>query len=926
MKTTRYIHLFLIFNLIFYVGSKYSFAVDPRGSNGINQPYPKPKYLSKNLGEDSFYASEQVLVVSDGVGSTRFTSKYIADLLVNTMAHSVNKIKLDNSKDEENFAESSEDLLYSMLQEYKETVAEGFADFSNILLFNYFNKDFKKNRILLNASRDHIQDHLFMSSSTIAGCYLIEQDSGSPKLKVFQVGDSLLLKLKQLPANNSGEFYYYPEFITDDMQKQFNTPSTVSSADVDFEGRSLPLEFTILDKNFKEKLINSIFKANFRMKLKEFDAPVKESDIIVLGSDGLFDNLSIPLIAIMINFILKKLEVHENTKSKASIVPEDLLDELVDELVILNQIMGDDFYAVEYIQQAKDHAFEMKLLDQFKVPKCHMGNILNAARSFLRSTPSKATTKVLNEKLESHLTEALPKCKAAQLSREDLSTELLLQQKPDQYRHENSIEIQHIINKTELLNSLETRKTLMDDTNRFKSIGKTVLELIQKKYNLVQRSYNSDNSYSTERKLFRNFYTTPDAISFKNKEKSQLKFIESNIKDDFNNHFIRRNSNLVLETKKNLFERTESETTEKHDHSPALDYYQQPYSYVSSDSKEAQLPIRKPETKYEKESTPSTYNSSLVSDINNEHEEASKLTPSRYERENEALNLPDPALVSLANICKPLCFGINTATPLRPNDRSRQVPLKKASKKNNQNSRKSSEIGGTNSMRAGTTNNDYFKAPPLHYRINFAIKERDPFNNKEVSFEQSDSQYSESRSDDGNGLFDGYLLRTNLCDFDDLMGSPKPTPVEHINMMPPNECVVNTLKSLSVKTNLLDKYGYGIIGKALISGINQLMNANIRISPFASKAMLYGKQMQGLKMDDITIIASAIKKKQKSAKTPSQTLKDIKKERVKLLQSLRKNVKDFLKNIAEDSTYVIDYLTKRGILPANESFDDVIKI
>ena len=59
----------------------------------------------------------------------------------------------------------------------------------------------------------------------------------------------------------------------------------------------------------------------------------------------------------MLNFIQKKLDIHKNTNNKANIVPEDVLDELVGELISLNQNIDGNFNAIEYVQQAKDHSF-----------------------------------------------------------------------------------------------------------------------------------------------------------------------------------------------------------------------------------------------------------------------------------------------------------------------------------------------------------------------------------------------------------------------------------------------------------------------------------------------------------------------------------------------------------------------------------------
>ena len=356
-------------NFIAIANAAYIFDVDNDGASAHIIKSPKDKNLDEKVYEDAAKATPLALTVADGVGGWAFNSRYMASILVDTFAKTIHEAKEHNIMYSPlKTVDILADPLFNSVKEY-DGILERTAFFELALLTKNNELNEKQKERLNNLKNKTIYGlkHNLGGGSTLVGAYLKQTNSG-PALNIVQAGDSLTLVMKQ--KQSSGRIYYYPEMITDDMQDIFNAPKSMNTAEIQFI-RSMLLHECSIGEN-QPDFLNKMYKKIIDESLNEIEVPVETTDLIIMGSDGLFDNIPSPLIAIFIQFVLACLELAKEQGKETIENPESLLHNFVDEYIEQGSIINNLFS--KYKSQIKQTRFPPKVKETEQHPLCEAFN------------------------------------------------------------------------------------------------------------------------------------------------------------------------------------------------------------------------------------------------------------------------------------------------------------------------------------------------------------------------------------------------------------------------------------------------------------------------------------------------------------------------------------------------------------------------
>jgi serine/threonine protein phosphatase PrpC len=221
----------------------------------------KEKNVGKEIGEDASSSTPTSLTVADGVGGYTFTSAYLSMTLSTDMAEYY--LQRDGSNSQDDLV----GFIMERIREFRESQEEYLQDLK------------KKNPGIDN----RINENLLTSGTTLMTVELQgDRNYNRGVLRIFQKGDSLMGVFRpRLVVNSEDEEGYVYElvFCTQQMQYSFNYPH----------------QFTSSDK----------YHTPSESRSSRFE--LKEGDLVLLGTDGLFDNLSWGAISIMLNILMKAL-------------------------------------------------------------------------------------------------------------------------------------------------------------------------------------------------------------------------------------------------------------------------------------------------------------------------------------------------------------------------------------------------------------------------------------------------------------------------------------------------------------------------------------------------------------------------------------------------------------------------------------------
>ena len=249
------------------VGSQWSFAVT-QADDGYFIPYWKEKGIGYSFGEDSFVTTPYGIAVADGVGGSKFASLHIARHLTTSFAQWVFACQyLDEplrSKSPLCKVKESIDDSVTMREVMKQVMLKSIKESEEI------------------SERIGVDRKLSVNqASTFVSAYFSPENLATKKkasLNVFQKGDSLALILRYDEANRNWKPFAY----TSEDQVFFNAPYQYS-----------PMDFR-----------PPFYKKEDRQN-RFFSIEPREKDVVILGSDGLFDNLPVSMITLIFNTVVR---------------------------------------------------------------------------------------------------------------------------------------------------------------------------------------------------------------------------------------------------------------------------------------------------------------------------------------------------------------------------------------------------------------------------------------------------------------------------------------------------------------------------------------------------------------------------------------------------------------------------------------------
>lgn len=234
--------------------------------DGFNLEKPKKKHAVSDFGEDSTVATRQSLIVADGVGQCAFSSKFLSKVLVDSTA----KVNIEIEKTEQsapfNFAGYRERLL----KEIDTRLGKFWKLIQNTWEMNLLQQKMKED--------DHPLSDFGLSSTLVTAVL----DSGSKavdNLKIFQKGDSLVAVFRLTDSLNGKGKHYQFAYLSPELQKEFGQP-------IQFVGVPAGV-------NFKDDISTT--------------ETVQKGDIVMLGSDGLFDNIHPSVLLFCVNELVRLL-------------------------------------------------------------------------------------------------------------------------------------------------------------------------------------------------------------------------------------------------------------------------------------------------------------------------------------------------------------------------------------------------------------------------------------------------------------------------------------------------------------------------------------------------------------------------------------------------------------------------------------------
>ena len=293
--------LFLLLLVIETILPQFCFRTKTEVQEAYFLPYGKLKKVGRMVGEDSGVVTKTVISVSDGVGGSQFPSSHISQLLTTVTLPLM--LRIENVS-EFGIKDTISVNLINVLLEYEQAIEDGFA---SVLQDDQFKQNlidsFKIDRLtnLQRLPKANINGLLSGAATFTTSFLTSSNDKQKAKLSVLQLGDSSVAIFK-LQCVSSDDCHYLPKYFTNDDTGKFNKPRQISSNQLDTIRNLLINQCKV---NPRQNFVYDSFKEEIVDELKLYDFSLDEGDLVITGSDGLFDNVSIGLLTVLINYYFK---------------------------------------------------------------------------------------------------------------------------------------------------------------------------------------------------------------------------------------------------------------------------------------------------------------------------------------------------------------------------------------------------------------------------------------------------------------------------------------------------------------------------------------------------------------------------------------------------------------------------------------------
>lgn len=940
--------------ILYSSSSTFIFGTD-KGNCSYQIPYGKLKSVSRSVDEDFVFVSPITIGLSDGVGGYNFPSSHMAGLLVLNTSEAAVKSVYKNEKSfsdniEETISKSFLKSLYkydhevqsairSLIKNYKEvygrrntilnmddsqlasmnsengdSVHYDDTDMDKLMQETKKQADEKSNFDKLSSMDISSRAFVFSGAGTLLQCYLIDTNTSNPKLRLMKTGDSLMMHFKQFKYEDGKKHIFLPAYITNDMQNAFNAPAQITS----YELYSIKASIQNADTPSRSsKLLQHLLQIKLNSMIEEFEAPVSSNDILLLASDGLYDNFSATIITIFVNYILFQLEQFNEGKI-AEPNPSTILRPLINEIYKKTEAEVDEtINHIVYLQHKRMSAERIELRKWENYSEINLilmedANLYQEAINMFTTQNKHKIDKELDlHDILTYLSNKNYKKKIIPIEKltKDIQDEIL-RAEADQDVEDNILQE----------NLQDYRK--MDAATKFVFANK-IIESRKANFSTF-RDEDSQNDRIAELKKILLVNTNEKSkiqIDTQPLHKS-LNMIYNHIFENLSKKIQHKDLKLVSDKPpKNLYPVQKPGTAERHrkkqmaDVENFLEYLKNDdtnttsmkYKSINkrkkniSDESKKQASLFYEDSQHESDNAGAVHQRISSSAFTVSHPK----NPIEYLVKNAASDQSDQRVIK--KIYKKNRFTIVEYSGTTSHYDSHHNTQSEASLQDYDEGSKKNNIKLSHDeepyLTYASSDNNISKK---HMKIESDISKKERkhrFNNLgSLNGSEMDHSSASERKDHNHGFNQRILEEDSInfnCSLTEILDSTTESEVEGIDKVKYSPCVLKFIKKYAVKTNYLPKHKYDFMSKALAEAVIYMANQKpFAFTSFGVKALIFGQIEKGAKLDDISIITTMIEDVDTSILSQKkEILKDIKDNKIKIFELLKRDIEEFLRNI-----------------------------
>lgn len=358
--------------------AKFVFDIDPPSKRKYELNAHESR-LKDYWPESANYLDNSMFLLAESVPESRLPSNYLANLLVKTVRTAI----IGTLKDDQDESMPIKAILsipiYNMIKSYNKKVKESLKKYIRIVQGKAYKGG---NSYVLKLIKKHLKELKTIDPSqfledtkvaaTLLGGYLTESSKGKPKLHLMTTGFSTFVHLTLHATATGGPSYYLPAYMTIETKAASEPSPVIGNLDLE------TLKDEIANKRkYDLASVQQEFLFNEMMKktIKEYDVFIHETDLLLVGSRPVMENMLPALLVLCVNYVLHSLEDHENLikrkiiqNYKAVPNPTTLLYKLIDELYGMVGATGDKVLAdVTRLQEERNvfKLFRLRILQKY---------------------------------------------------------------------------------------------------------------------------------------------------------------------------------------------------------------------------------------------------------------------------------------------------------------------------------------------------------------------------------------------------------------------------------------------------------------------------------------------------------------------------------------------------------------------------------
>ena len=307
----------------------------------VNHPTKSRLHDLPDITEDFGFAEVLSLSICDGSSGYNFPSNHVAELVCRIFSLTVRKNRYDRKK---RIIETWLDDLPDITEEFAEPLDIFFKQLNTEIYnrkkqfveeemekaaLNLKGYQYSHGLIKLNALKNIQLHQHFASATSFRGMYLTEKEDGNPKLHIYGAGVLPVVVFNEVQLSG-GFIAYNPTILINESPDHLSRQKLITTAD--FLTMKYKLKKTCTGADVTDKMTRYAYEQKLRSNLQPVVVNNVKDSLVLLGSDGLFSNVPAPFITVLVNYIVKQIEILTEAGQP---IPEPnlLVDELVDEYI-----------------------------------------------------------------------------------------------------------------------------------------------------------------------------------------------------------------------------------------------------------------------------------------------------------------------------------------------------------------------------------------------------------------------------------------------------------------------------------------------------------------------------------------------------------------------------------------------------------------